>query len=293
MGRKPHAFKTNDTTQLLPTIVEPQAFSGNVQSPGALDSKHEIPPPGIAPLKHPNLSVDGAMRHEKKPALEHKHQKKSPTVLSRKISNYSGGSVRRSERIKSALASPHKTNSGIEYIEDITVSDSEKDEVNTHMEQVLAEVPLEPESEPEPVGGFGEKSLEEKVDWALQRIEVLDKTVELLKSKVDENIGFSEAPSMGSINYRSMYIDSQKKVEALTNENRLLNGKLENALGKVEVYEQEVRVLVDVLDKTKEAVNAAMISNVAKTIEAAVNVSTQAIHNACSASAVKRKRNES
>lgn len=51
--------------------------------------------------------------------------------------------------------------------------------------------------------------------------------------------------------------------------------------------------MVDVLDKTKEAVNAAMISNVAKTIEAAVNVSTQAIHNACSASAVKRKRNES
>ncbi|TKY46816.1 hypothetical protein E2542_SST28865 [Spatholobus suberectus] len=96
--------------------------------------------------------------------------------------------------------------------------------------------------------------------------------------QVDEKIGFNEAPSM---------------IEALTDNNQRLNGKLENALGKIEVYVKEIRVLVDVLDKTKHVVIVAMISNLATTIEAVVNASTQAIHNACSASAVKRKRNES
>lgn len=91
--------------------------------------------------------------------------------------------------------------------------------------------------------------------------------------QVDENIGSYEAQPMASKSYKSMYIDSQKKVfclskiyfsnasfkhvhsvfglgipffimffialhmqlEALTDENRQLNGKLEIALGKIEV----------------------------------------------------------
>ncbi|RDY00401.1 hypothetical protein CR513_16422, partial [Mucuna pruriens] len=283
------------------TIVEPQPSSGNLQLAGALDSQLEIPLPGLSLLKHPNFLVDGVETcHEKNPALEqlspeHEHQEKSPIFFTRKKSKFHGASVRRSERIKSAAVSP-PNNCGIEFIEDITVSRSEKDEADTQIEQVLAEpeleleLPLEPEPEPGLAEILGEKKcLDEKVDSALQRIEALDKIIELLKSKLDEKIGFCEAPSVASISYKSMYIDSQKKIEALTNENQLLNGKLENALGKIEV----IRVLFDVLDKTKDAVNAAMISNLSKTIEAAVNVSTQAIHKACSASAVKRKRNES
>ncbi|KHN19893.1 hypothetical protein glysoja_033525, partial [Glycine soja] len=267
------------------TVVEPQPSIGNIQLSRALDSQLEIPLPGLTSPKHPNLLVDGVeMRHAKSPAQEQVNQ-----------------------RIKSSVVShPNTTNCYIEVVEDLTVIDSEKDEADTQLEQVLLadpelellELPLEHEheSEPELAYNLGEKkSWKEKVDCALQRIEALDKTVELLKSKVDENIVLCEAPSMSSISYKSMYIDSQKKVEALTVENQRLNGKLENALGKIGVYKDEIHVLVDVKDKTKDAVKDTMISNVAKTIETAVNVSNQAmqIHNACSASAVKRKRNVS
>ncbi|KAL2660001.1 hypothetical protein AAZX31_03G135600 [Glycine max] len=261
MGRKRAPKTATGFKCRYNTVVEPQPSIGNIQLSRALDSQLEIPLPGLTSPKHPNLLVDGVeMRHAKSPAQE----------------------------------------------QDLTVIDSEKDEADTQLEQVLLadpelellELPLEHEheSEPELAYNLGEKkSWKEKVDCALQRIEALDKTVELLKSKVDENIVLCEAPSMSSISYKSMYIDSQKKVEALTVENQRLNGKLENALGKIGVYKDEIHVLVDVKDKTKDAVKDTMISNVAKTIETAVNVSNQAmqIHNACSASAVKRKRNVS
>ncbi|XP_029124545.1 uncharacterized protein LOC109817854 isoform X2 [Cajanus cajan] len=257
----------------------------------------------VIPLKRPNSFLDGVeTHHEKSPAREqvnqeNGHQKKSPASFYRKKSKFHGATVRRSERIKSAVVSPPNNNYDIEYIEDINVSENEKDEADTQMQQALVEPELEvPESEAEPEQAetFGEKkSLDEKVDFVVQRIEALDKIVRLLKSKIDEKFDFYEAPSMASASYRSMYIDSQKKIEALTDENQRLNGKLENALGKIEVYEKEIHVLIDVLDKTKDAVNAAVISNLAKTIEAAVSVSTQAIHNACPASAAKRKRNDS
>lgn len=100
------------------------------------------------------------------------------------------------DRIKSSVVShPNTTNCYIEVVEDLTVIDSEKDEADTQLEQVLLadpelellELPLEHEheSEPELAYNLGEKkSWKEKVDCALQRIEALDKTVELLKSKV-------------------------------------------------------------------------------------------------------------
>ncbi|KAL5188596.1 hypothetical protein HKD37_05G014019 [Glycine soja] len=141
-----------------------------------------------------------------------------PTVVKPQPSN-----VRRSERIKSKslVVSHPNTNCDIEVIEYITLSDGEKDEADTQLEH-----------ESELADNLGEKkSLEQKINCALQRIDALNKAVELLKSKlfyksVDENIAFCEAP------FRSMYIDSQKKIKALTSENHRLNGKLENALGE-------------------------------------------------------------
>ncbi|PWA71813.1 hypothetical protein CTI12_AA277990 [Artemisia annua] len=57
--------------------------------------------------------------------------------------------------------------------------------------------------------------------------------------------------------YKSLYTDSQKKVEALTSENRELARKLEIALGKLEVYEDiyqsAERVKILNLEKTIEA----------------------------------------
>lgn len=164
--------------------VEQQPSGGNLQSPKVLDSQVENPQPRCSPLKHLKLSVDGMETgHERTTPQEqmdqkHEHQKKS------KKPKYRSGSVRRSERIKSAAVHPPSSNGGIEYIEDITVSESEKDEPNTQIEQVLVEPEPEPEMEPQPAENSSEKSLDEKVDYALQRIEALDKIIELLKSKV-------------------------------------------------------------------------------------------------------------
>ncbi|KAJ7972798.1 Processed lymphoid-restricted membrane protein [Quillaja saponaria] len=81
-----------------------------------------------------------------------------------------------------------------------------------------------------------------------------------------------------------MYLDSLKKNEALKDENHQLVVKLENALGKVEVFEKQYRFPIEVLEKMKET---------------AVHASTEAMHNAFSlenvlelgVSAAKRKRN--
>ncbi|XP_027353505.1 uncharacterized protein LOC113863920 [Abrus precatorius] len=291
MVRKSNVARNNDKPHV--ERAETQLSSGNIKLPGALESRLEIPLPRFSSPTHQNFLVDGVeTRNDKSQAQDQVNQaserKKSAMLSKRKKSKHHGGFVRRSERIKSAFVNDPNSNHGIEYIEDETISESEKDEPGTQMEQVLAEAELEPE----PADVFGEKTLDEKVDYALQRIEALDKIVALLQSKVDENIGFDEAPSMASMSYRSMYINSQKKIEALTDENQQLNGKLQNALGKIEVYEKENRVLIDVLDKTKDAVNAVLVSNLVKTTEAAVNASTQAIQNACTTSATKRKRSE-
>ncbi|KAK7378355.1 hypothetical protein VNO80_03794 [Phaseolus coccineus] len=290
---------------LKPIVVEPQLSNGTVQLLGTSNSHHDTHVPGLSLHKQQKFLEDGVKRpHQRSLGGEQANQdrglqKKSTT---KKRSKFCGAYVRRSERIKSAMVCSPKANFDIEVIEDITVSDSEKDEVDIQMEQVLGgpELVLEPpqehesESGPEQEESLGEKSLDEKIGSALHRIDSLDKIVEWLKSKAEETVGFCEAPSVAPIGYKSMYFDSQKKIEALTEENHRLNGKLENALGKIEVYEKEIRALIDVLDKTKDSFKDVMISNLAKSVEAAVNVSTQAIHNACSASAsaIKRNRNE-
>ncbi|CAL5193644.1 unnamed protein product [Lathyrus oleraceus] len=254
-----------------------------------------------------------------------KHQKKYATLSRKKFKYHHGASVRRSERIKSGVAKSPNPKQGAECIVDVTVSDSEVDEPETQAEQVLRQtkstvtqielvqvLPQEntqiehvlpqpnarteqasPESQP--AENLSKKGLDEKVEYALQEIDALYKIIEVLKSKVDGNDGNAnscEAPSTAApISYRTMYIDSQKKIEALSNENQQLKEQLENALGKVEMYEKENGVLSELLDKMKDTVNQ-QLSNVAKTTEAAVFASTQEIDNAYSASAAKRKRTE-
>ncbi|KAK7395936.1 hypothetical protein VNO78_16558 [Psophocarpus tetragonolobus] len=279
---------------MQPAVLEPHPSNENIQLAGGLDldSRLEIPLPGLT-----SFVVNGVeMPHEKSLAQEQAnkelgHKKMSHTSTKRK-SNCA--SVRRSNRIKSTVSSPPNTYCGFKVIEDITVTESEKDEADTPMEHGLEDQELElerpqvPESEPKLADNLGEnKSLDEKVDCALQRIDALDKIVKLLKDKVDEHLDLYESPS---VSYRSMYIDSQKKIEELTIENQRLNGKLENAHGKIEVHEKEIRAVIDVLHKTVDAVKDATISNMAKTIETAANVSAEAIHNVCSASTAKRKR---
>ena len=170
---------------MKPNVVEPQPSNGTVELLGASNSHHDNHLPGLSPQKQPNSLVNGVKRpHERSLAGEqvnqdHGLQKKYTT---KKKSKFCGASVRRSERLKSAIVCSTKANFGVE-VENITVSDSEKEEVLAGPELVL-EPPQEHESESEPEQDESEKSLDEKVDSALHRINSLDKIVGWLKSKV-------------------------------------------------------------------------------------------------------------
>lgn len=176
---------------MKPIVVEPQLSNGTVQLLGTSNSHHDTHLPGLSLHKQQKFLEDGVKRpHQRSLAGEQANQdrglQKKSTI--KKKSKFSAAYVRRSERIKSAIVCSPKANFGIEVIENITVSDSEKDEVDTQMEQVLGgpELVLEHESEsgPEQEESLGEKSLDEKIDSALHRIDSLDKIVEWLKSKV-------------------------------------------------------------------------------------------------------------
>ncbi|KAJ7977408.1 titin-like isoform X2 [Quillaja saponaria] len=173
----------------------------------------------------------------------------------RKNSKYNKAAVRRSQRIQNAVT--HAPNVDIEpVVEQITLNENNRDEAATHEEDEVV-----------PGANTHGKSLEEKVGVILQQLEAQEKTIEAFQFKVDENSSLDESSSAASIKYRSMYIDSQKKIDALKDENRQLIAKLENALGKVEVFEKQYRYPIEVLEKMKEV---------------AVHVSNEAIRNAFS-----------
>jgi len=192
LSRKNHIyFLFTNYFSLKPIVVEPQLSNGTVQLLGTSNSHHDTHLPGLSLHKQQKFLEDGVKRpHQRSLAGEQANQdrglQKKSTI--KKKSKFSAAYVRRSERIKSAIVCSPKANFGIEVIENITVSDSEKDEVDTQMEQVLGgpELVLEHESEsgPEQEESLGEKSLDEKIDSALHRIDSLDKIVEWLKSKV-------------------------------------------------------------------------------------------------------------
>ncbi|CAL0310343.1 unnamed protein product [Lupinus luteus] len=262
MGRKPYAVKINNDK--VPMLEKP-SVEPSIGNPPVESLHNKIP----SQLTHLNSSANGVVTlHESNSALKQvkgkKELQKKPAsaTLKRYLSKVHGSSVRRSERIKSAVIPPSNFNHEIEHIKDLTASESQKDAY---------------EVESEYIENLNGKSLEEKVAYALQKIEALDKSLKLLKFKVDEDVGLYEAPSVASISFRSMYIDSQRKLEALAEENLQLTGKLQSCLGKIDVYEKENHVLIQVLDKLKEAVNA-------------VAISTQAMEKTGSASAAKRKR---
>lgn len=161
--------------------MEDQSTYGKVKSPRA--SEVDNLKARCAPLKILNQSANGV---EAPPAKmspqglvnqEDVHQKKSA-----KKAKTSGVSVRRSERIKSAVGPSPASSRAPEYIEDLTGSESENDEQDNQLEKELAEV--EPEPEPEPAENLSEKNLNEKVDYSLQKLDALDKKIDLLISKV-------------------------------------------------------------------------------------------------------------
>ncbi|CDP03627.1 unnamed protein product [Coffea canephora] len=136
-------------------------------------------------------------------------------------------------------------------------------EVNT--EAVVQEANSEPLVQPfnsQPISN--QHNLEEKIDFLVQSVEEFKSQVVQGKKRP-----FPSETQHMELNYRSLYIESQKKVEALTEENHQLSKKLEFACGKVEAYEK----MKDVFGNLKDMV---LVSQLEKATEAAINFSAQA-----------------
>ncbi|KAK9282200.1 hypothetical protein L1049_005112 [Liquidambar formosana] len=188
---------------------------------------------------------------------------------------------RRSVRLRNSVLPALKKD--IEpVIEEIDASERE-DEPEVHKEKKL------------PGPALDERNLEEKIDYLFQLLEAQQQTLEALKSKAIKRSFLSQCHCEADVRYKSLYMQSQKKSEALTEENCQLAKKLENALGKVEAFEKGTHVFSEVLEKLKDVI---LISNVTKATETAINLSSQAILGVSSPGAVtepitspaKRKR---
>ncbi|MBA0741561.1 hypothetical protein Gogos_014703 [Gossypium gossypioides] len=168
--------------------------------------------------------------------------------------------VRRSERLQ-AVISPSQDKEIERLIDEITLSEGEKDEV-----------PLDHEDGELPQPIQTQMTMEEKFDYLFQQIEELQKTLETLKFKATRDSSPTGSPRAADVRYRNLYFESQKKIEALTNENHQLALKLERALGKLEAYDNGACAASEGLKKTKEMI---LVANLTRSTETAVNFSTQ------------------
>ncbi|KAF2325171.1 hypothetical protein GH714_024973 [Hevea brasiliensis] len=198
----------------------------------------------------------------------------SKTSIRKKVKK-SPAKVRRSERLQNAVMATE--NQDVERIlEEITVSESEKED--------------EPANEEVPEPTLNRKDLNEKVDYVVKLLEAQQKTMDAFNSGAIGKTFFNEGSGMGDITYKSLYIDSQKKVEALTEENHQLNRKLEYALGKIEVYESGNHVVPEVLEKLKDLFKDALwLSSLTRVTEATRHCAAPENSLDCNTSA-KRKR---
>ena len=98
------------------------------------------------------------------------------TKSRRKKSRYNMTAVRRSDRIKSAVVGVMQTsNHGIEpSVEDLTVGEIGKDQPVPEIQKALQE----------PVANSSRNGLEEKIEYILQQLEVHEKIMQSLQSKV-------------------------------------------------------------------------------------------------------------
>ncbi|OAY61673.1 uncharacterized protein LOC110617591 [Manihot esculenta] len=198
----------------------------------------------------------------------------SKTMLGKKVQKFPA-KVRRSARLQNSVMD--KDNEDIEHIlEEISVSESEQED--------------EPADEELPEPTLNKKILHEKVDYLIQLLKAQQKTMDAFNSTVIGKTFCGENSVMGDLTYKSLYIDSQKKVEALTEENLQLNRKLEFALGKIEVYEKGNRVVPEVLEKLKDLFKDAFwLSSLTRVTEATRNCTASENGDDCKNSA-KRKR---
>ncbi|KAF9682877.1 hypothetical protein SADUNF_Sadunf05G0153700 [Salix dunnii] len=275
MGRKPNALlklkqRASAAESTVPTVpaVQLEPYNSN---PSLQPESSKQPASSTLEGVEPNLQMQS-------------HFAKS---YSRKTTRQTCAKVRRSERLKNSVVFTH--NQDLEHVieEIITLTGGEEgddheeakmpeskrlknSDVFTHnqdLEHVIEEITLtggeegdDHEDAKMPEYSSMSKNMEEKVDYILEMLEAQRNTTDV---KATRN-SFSASCSGGDdITYKSLYIDSQKKVEALMEENFQLNLKYQNALGKIEAYEKGNNPMVcNVLEKFNEI----LLSSLSKTL---------------------------
>ncbi|KDP21463.1 hypothetical protein JCGZ_21934 [Jatropha curcas] len=236
--------------------------------------KHGSTNPHVEPENNsPSLEKVDKQPENTTPILESQEANSSRTSSRKKVKN-TPTKVRRSERLSNAVMARESHDIQC-IIQEVTVSESDKEDEPA--EEELPEPTLDEKTS-------DERTSDEKVDYIIQLLEAQQKTMDELNSKGTGRTFFSESFSTGDVTYKTLYIDSQKKVEALTEENDQLFKKLEYALGKIEVYEKGNHMVTEVLEKLKDVLRDAFWFSMTKAPEATVERCLE-----CKTSA-KRKR---
>ncbi|XP_038899521.1 uncharacterized protein LOC120086802 [Benincasa hispida] len=176
-------------------------------------------------------------------------------------------SIRRSGRIRNSMPQSPKIQS---VIEEITLSESDaEDELPTDHEKSLP--PPDQENDWADLMKK-ERKFEGKIDYIVKLLEAHGYTLDSIKTEVIKRSISMETVPTPEMNYKSMYIASQKKIEELAEENRVLTQKLENALDQYEAYKNGNHDAFEMLEKLKDVI---VISNSLK-----VSESTQAMSQA-------------
>ncbi|KAL7126599.1 hypothetical protein ABFS83_14G199100 [Erythranthe nasuta] len=185
--------------------------------------------------------------------------------------------VRRSGRLKNLVSSSERQ--GVKpLVEHIDLDENEKEDEKEEEEneeeekeeekeeegeqhfQEDSESPVVKETNSEVETETKERNMEENVDYFVEASEEFKSKV-ALKSHEGHSSNFS---------YKSLYIDSQKKIEALMEANYALVRKLDFALGKVEAYEK----MNFALGASKEVF---LVSTMSKQKEATISLSPQTV----------------
>ncbi|XP_043696947.1 uncharacterized protein LOC122647651 isoform X2 [Telopea speciosissima] len=125
-------------------------------------------------------------------------------------------------------------------------------------------------------------NLEGKIDYLTLLLEAQEKYHEAKSMGADtgfksQNLCYADFKAQEKRDkYKLMYIDSQKKIESLREENHQLTMKLENALGKLQAYEKGHTVFSETIEKLKDAM---LISTITKTTEMMLGISSPGANN--------------
>uniref|UniRef100_A0A7N2N3A0 Uncharacterized protein n=1 Tax=Quercus lobata TaxID=97700 RepID=A0A7N2N3A0_QUELO len=289
MGRKPKT-KINEEKAPMPESTN-QSMERVILQPGNKN-------PSLGPVESQPESLNPSLGNvelqlESGSPAEQQANSAKPSNPKKRMTRHTS-IVRRSKRVQHAITSALNPDI-VPVVEEISLTETDEEyDPPPQKEQNMPES-TEPTS-------LGEKNFEKQIDNIVERLEIQAKTIEELKSEVSKKSVSSGSPSGAYVRYKSLYIDSQKKIEVLTGENEQLSMKLETALGKLEAtsayeffcieaeattfkvteseetsgeYENGNHVFSEMLEKLKDVI---LVSNLTKATETAVNMSSQALH---------------